>query len=245
MVFIQELNKDLAETLVTLDLLEKENEIIVISDFVDEEYLKAIISKTSMKNYKIISNETIQIREEIYKLNEIIQKEHKLVPIDQVFSVKSVGTVILGFVKGKEIMVHDELKILPNRINCQVKSLQINDKNYNSAPTGCHVGLALKNVKAEDIERGNVLTDKELDIGKIIEIEYIKNQFVNRELKDSEQIQVNCGLQVVSGVVKEISDKTLIVELNKDIVIYDKLVLINNNLNPRIYGVSKNYKIVE
>jgi selenocysteine-specific translation elongation factor len=80
------------------------------------------------------------------------------VPIDHFFNVKGVGTVILGYVTHGRIEKHDELKVLPTDRKALVRSIQKHDDDYDDAVRGDRVGLALKNVDVEQLDRGYVLT---------------------------------------------------------------------------------------
>lgn len=80
------------------------------------------------------------------------------VSIDKHFVVKGIGSVIIGFVIGKDIKKGDKLLLLPSLKQCTVKSIQIMDENKDSAITGSHVGLALNNVSESDISSNYALS---------------------------------------------------------------------------------------
>ena len=105
LVFIDEIKPEIGETLLTLDLFGVERGFIVVGEYVDVEQLKGIISNTSMKNFEILEKDYIQIREKMISIPEVEKSgEFVKIPIDHFFSVRSVGTVILGKVdKGTRI----------------------------------------------------------------------------------------------------------------------------------------------
>jgi selenocysteine-specific translation elongation factor len=73
--------------------------------------------------------------------------------------VKGVGVVVLGFVAQGTIKKHDVLKVLPTAKTTQIRSIQKHDDDADNAVTGDRVGLALKNIESEDLDRGFVLTN--------------------------------------------------------------------------------------
>ncbi|MCK7520919.1 MAG: EF-Tu/IF-2/RF-3 family GTPase [Ignavibacteriales bacterium] len=57
------------------------------------------------------------------------------------------------------IKKHDTLKVLPTEKTAQIRSIQKHDDDADYAITGDRVGLALKNIESEDLDRGFVLTN--------------------------------------------------------------------------------------
>ncbi len=80
------------------------------------------------------------------------------VVLDHAFAVRGVGTVALGFVRRGVLRVHDELRLAPLDKSVLVRSIQRFDEDQTEAPPGSRVGVALKGVEAEEIERGALLT---------------------------------------------------------------------------------------
>jgi selenocysteine-specific translation elongation factor len=79
-------------------------------------------------------------------------------PVDHVFPVKGIGTVVLGCVAAGTIHRHETLRLLPSGKEVQVRSIQKHDDDAEGASPGDRVGVALKGVEASEIERGDVLT---------------------------------------------------------------------------------------
>lgn len=80
------------------------------------------------------------------------------VVIDHAFSVRGVGTVALGFVRRGVLREHDELRLVPLDKSVLVRSIQRFDEDQTEAPPGSRVGVALKGVEPDEIERGALLT---------------------------------------------------------------------------------------
>lgn len=84
-----------------------------------------------------------------------------LIFVDRAFTVKGVGTVALGFIISGSVSVHDKLRPIPGRegLEADVKGIQINDEDYETAGRGIRVGLSLRNVEPGDLEKARWLDD--------------------------------------------------------------------------------------
>ena len=78
--------------------------------------------------------------------------------LDHAFAVRGVGTVALGFVRAGTLRAHDELRLSPLDRSVLVRSIQRFDEDQAEAPPGSRVGVALKGIEADEIERGALLT---------------------------------------------------------------------------------------
>ncbi|AEH06964.1 elongation factor Tu domain 2 protein [Methanothermococcus okinawensis IH1] len=246
LVFIDEIKPELAETLLLLDMMGVDKGSFVVGEYVDIEQLKAIISNTSMKNFEIRDKDYIKIREDMITLPQEIAGKPDLsftkIPIDNFFTVRSVGTVILGRVKKGIVKIHDNLRVYPMEHNVMVKSIQVNDKNYDEAPTFSRVGLALKGIKSEELERGMILSNGDLGVSDELTLNMKWNPYVKKELGVGEGYQVAIGLQVVSCKVIEKEKDKITLKLIKPVVYElgeEKAVLIDGSAKIRIIGVSE------
>ncbi len=245
LVFIDEINSDIAETLLALDMLNIEKGSFVVGEYVDTEQLNSIISNTSMKNFEIRDRDYIKIREDMVNLpQEIAGKPDNSfvkIPIDHFFTVRSVGTVILGRVKRGTVKIHDNLRVYPTENNVMVRSIQVNDKNYEEAPTFSRVGLALKGIKSEELERGMILSNGDLKVSDEIALNMKWNPYSKKEVAVGEGYQVVVGLQTISCKVIEKDGNTIKLKLIKPAVYEsgDKVVLLDGSAKIRILGVSE------
>jgi selenocysteine-specific translation elongation factor len=114
-----------------------------------------------------MDEDMVGLREKILEITVKLTAHHKgkahgangVVPIDHHFNVKGVGVVVLGCVARGVIKKHDTLKVLPTEKTAQIRSIQKHDDDADSAETGDRVGLALKNLDGEELDRGYVLTN--------------------------------------------------------------------------------------
>jgi selenocysteine-specific translation elongation factor len=84
-----------------------------------------------------------------------------LVYIDRAFSVKGVGVVVLGFVLGGEVSVHDELRLIPNAEGkrAEVRGIQVSDEDQTTVGRGLRVGLSLRGVELKDLDKVSWMDD--------------------------------------------------------------------------------------
>ncbi|MHA1700297.1 MAG: hypothetical protein ACTSWN_15750 [Promethearchaeota archaeon] len=203
--------------------LELKNDIIPLFAIAgitsDNEYL---LDETRSKLEKIIQGTSLKERvNEIHILkddkddfdrlkNEIVERAREgddqdanaLVFIDSAFPVKGIGTVILGVVKTGMVFSGGFLELVdpvkPSK-NVIIKSIQIQDVDHKEARRGDRVGWAIKGVKANEIDRENVLADK----GSIQTFDKIKIQFKlcrfaknNIGVNGKQQYHLAIGMQV-------------------------------------------------
>ncbi|ABR56663.1 elongation factor Tu domain 2 protein [Methanococcus aeolicus Nankai-3] len=245
LIFVDEVKAELAETLLILDMCGVSKGALVVGEYVDVNQLKAIISNTSMKDFEIMEKDYINIREKLMELPIDIagapNNDFVKIPIDHFFMVRSVGTVILGRVLKGATKIHDNLRVYPTENKAMVKSIQVNDKNYDEAPQFSRVGLALKGVKAEDLDRGMILSNGDLEVSSELTLNMKWNPYMQKEIAVGEGYQINIGLQTVSSEVIEKEGDIIKLKLLKPVVYEkgDKAILIDGSAKIRIIGVSE------
>ncbi len=107
-----------------------------------------------------------------------------LVYIDRAFSVRGVGTVALGFILSGSVSVHDQLRPVPGAtdLRADVRGIQINDQDFESAGRGIRVGLSLKGVEPMDLEKCHWLDDGSLSTSSRLSMEFVKSAFYRQEV---------------------------------------------------------------
>jgi selenocysteine-specific translation elongation factor len=139
---------------------------IILRNYIPKEKIVPLIKGTSLEKFEFINDDPNYLREQL--LAEAAKQKHAeapvgqsvgAVPVDHSFNVKGVGVVILGVVTYGIVQKHAMLNVLPSGKTAQVRSIQKHDDEFDIAGEGDRVGLALKNVEVEDVERGAVLTN--------------------------------------------------------------------------------------
>ncbi len=83
-----------------------------------------------------------------------------LLPIEDIFSIEGRGTVVTGRVERGKIKVNEEVEIVGmghDTIKTVVTGIQMFHKDLDEAIPGDNVGILLRGVKKEDVERGMVV----------------------------------------------------------------------------------------
>ncbi len=121
-----------------------------------------------------------------------------LIYIDRVFTVKGVGTVALGFVLAGKVSVHDQLRPVPgpDGLRVDVKGIQVNDIDFETAGRGIRVGLSLRGVGPEDLERSHWFDDGSFSLSDSPTFELAKSPFYRQEL-DSRDLHIQLPGEMV------------------------------------------------
>jgi len=168
---VEALNPVFGECLLMLDLAGIAEGIIILRNYITPEEVAPLLKDTLAEHYLIMDEEMGRIREifleEAEKTRSGFTKSEKIppgcVPVDHFFNVKGIGTVVLGGVARGCIRRHETLRVLPTANSAQVRSIQVHDDEADIACRGERVGLALKGIETEDLDRGYVLSsDPEL-----------------------------------------------------------------------------------
>jgi len=79
-------------------------------------------------------------------------------PIDRVFPVEGIGTVVTGTLWSGAVRPGDALEVLPSGASVRVRQVQVHDTTVEEAQAGQRVALAIHGVPRESIARGDWLT---------------------------------------------------------------------------------------
>jgi selenocysteine-specific translation elongation factor len=215
------------ECIILMDLLKPKHGIITITKTdtsnpfaVDElkAKIKNLTKGTVMESWQVLPTSTTsfegveELKEFLFKLDDQLKEEHKAlndrpvrISIDHHFNVTGIGTVILGYVKQGTVNVREKLMVYPLKQEGEVRSIQTNDIDVKSAPTGSRVGIALKNVQSKDLDRGFIISPSE-QVGDTFALNATTARFKG-EFKTGDKVHVYAGLQSSPGnVVKIVQD---------------------------------------
>ena len=157
-----------------------------------------------------------------------------IVPVDHAFNVKGVGVVILGIVVNGVVEKHATLNVLPAAKTAQVRSIQKHDDEFDVAGKRDRVGLALKNVEVEDLDRGAVLTnDPSIKTSSTLNTQASLVKYWQTPIKPGMVVHVGHWTQFITAKVDAAADTgdwrkpTLTLTLDKPLVYRpnDKAVL--------------------
>lgn len=160
-VVVDELNATFGESLVMLQCCGVDSGYFILRNYIPKEKVEPLIKGTILEKFEFLPDDANALREKL--LADAAQQKPAesntgTAPVDHAFNVKGVGVVVLGVVINGTITKHAAMKVLPGAKTAQVRSIQKHDDEFDSASEGDRVGLALKNVEVEDLDRGTVLT---------------------------------------------------------------------------------------
>ena len=149
-------------------------------------------------------------------LEPVSQQGPTRIPIDHCFDVKGVGTVILGKVAQGEVKNYDKLKLWPKGVEVLIKSIQMHDDPVEEALSPARVGLAVKGVTPDDIQRGDQLGEEgSVQLAQDIAINYLHNKFFKEKLAENQTFLASIGLQIRAAKITSLSPMKL--SLNKPV----------------------------
>ena len=164
LVVVDEVNAQFGECVLMLDAAGLKEGYFVLHNFIPQEKVAPLIKGTALEGYGFLEEDMVALRE--FFLEKAENKPSPSsgavcgsVPIDHHFAVKGVGTVVLGYVAQGTIHRHDTLHALPGKKDALIRSIQKHDDDFDVATTGDRVGLALKGIDSEELDRGFVLTN--------------------------------------------------------------------------------------
>ncbi|MEB2792652.1 MAG: hypothetical protein G5Z42_03785 [Caldisphaeraceae archaeon] len=228
------------------------NKVVVIPknkmDWIDGELL--LIANSSDSKACVVDSKNSEIKKLITasKLNievseygehciEAIENTDKgFIYIDRVFTVKGIGTIMLGFTFTK-VERHDKLIALPSMKTVEVKNIQVLDENQQSVEPKVRIGIALKGIKAEEVKGTYALIPVGKETLKKIEGSFVKYPW--NEVKQGKTYHLISNGIVVTGKVKHHSNNKLDLELSKPLPKLNRLLIVDVNLplgKPRILG---------
>ena len=76
-------------------------------------------------------------------------------PIDRVFVMHGFGPVVTGTLRGGQLVANQKIELLPGRLAATIRGLQVHNKAVEHAGPGQRVAVNLRNIKRDDIRRGN------------------------------------------------------------------------------------------
>jgi selenocysteine-specific translation elongation factor len=240
---VSKLDASFAETVVALDALGMSHGNLIFSEGVNRDLANKVLAQTVVSSYPVLEDQPMAIKEKLASF-ELKGDGPVIVQVDHSFPVKGVGTVALGVVKQGMLKRHDSLMILPQKQKVSIKSLQVNDVDVESASAGLRVGLALKDIRPEDVPRGSLLSaDASAKVLKELDVDARLSKYSPRPIGVGDQFSVNSCLnyvpaKVVSGSVQIGGQGRLKLALDKGLPLLGRRVaFVDPGLKmPRVFG---------
>jgi selenocysteine-specific translation elongation factor len=221
------IDKMLGEILIACSLLDKHT-ILTTENKIDN----------LLANIKLPSHEFSTREELIPKILSYKQKETggTRIDIDHAFPVKGVGSVVLGIVTKGKVKVHDELYHSSGKL-VTVRSIQSQDVDIQEGEQGTRVGLALKGIEHDEIEKGDLLTKQKVVKTDRIISKLTVGQISREELKIGGKYLFVLNFSYTNVTVVEINEDKVVLKLERSIAVEkgDRFLLLREKM-PRIFA---------
>ena len=229
-IAVDKIDSQLGETIVMIDQFGLKNGWIILRNYIQPEQLKPLFAGTSLENYKIIEEDAVKIREDLI---EMATAENRVAgngtcgscPIDSHFNVKGVGTVVLGSVSDGYFKKHDKMQVFPLKKEVNLKSIQKHDIDAEDGVKGDHVGLALRGIESEELDRGYVVTtDPSIKMTRKIEGKAMLVKYWPAALKEGMVLHIGHWMQLAPCRITAIDNGTdfrtpkITLEMEADII---------------------------
>ena len=185
-VVFSQMSRELGETIVMLDLLGVKEGIAITTPYTTPDQIANLTKKTAIGAYRVQERNPGILLENLKEFTPSRDASAPVVVvIDHAFSVKGVGEVLLGFVKVGTVKKYDKLRLLPLGKEVQVRSIQVQDEDVETAEAGTRVGIATKGATVEELERGSVLTaSSEVRTTSDVNLAFTKSPFYVDQVRE-------------------------------------------------------------
>lgn len=221
----------LGETILMIDSLSIKQGLIIIPAYSDTSQLQKLIEGTSLASFEMVERNVHKIIEHLEKMT--IERDLNgpaVTTVDHSFHVKGVGEVVLGFVNQGILHKHDKLRVYPVDKETIIRSIQMQDTDYDEAPAGSRVGLALKGMTVDDLKRGYVICPSDtVQTGSELRISFSKNRFYPKI--SIGRFHATIGLQSIPVSITDISDNIIVLQFEKKVCFSESQKVILLDLN--------------
>ena len=225
------LDRRFGEALIAASLLGRP---VLLTDDNDAEN---ILRGSGMSGYSVVSR--ADLFDAVRKNAQPAGEGPVRVDIDKGFPVKGVGTVALGIVSRGVIKQHDKLYHTSGKL-VTVRGLQSQDVDITSAGMGTRVGVSLKDITHEDIEKGDLLTPTLVGKASKVSVEFKTGKMAPEKVAEGAQYRLvmgfgfaDCSVIKVNGSEMELDLKAkLPAEIGQEVLLIRKAM-------PRIFAAGR------
>lgn len=209
---VDKIDSFLGETIVMTDALGVDKGWIILRNYIQPEQLAPLLAGTSLEHYEYRDDDPIKVREELIALAKAEGRQAGegscgSCPVDSHFNVKGVGTVVLGSVIDGHFRKHDKMTVFPIKREVILKSIQKHDLDAEDAVKGDHVGLALRGIESDELDRGYVITtDKSVKMSNKVEGKVSLVKYWPSALKEGMVLHIGHWMQMIPARVTAASD---------------------------------------
>ena len=200
---VDKIDSFLGETIVMTDVLGIDRGWIILQNYIQPEQLKPLLAGTCLEGYEYKEDDPIKLREELIAMAKAEAKAPGegtcgSCPVDSHFNVRGVGTVVLGSVIDGYFRKHDKMTVFPIKREVILKSIQKHDLDADDGVKGDHVGLALRGIESDELDRGYVVTtDPSVKMSRKVEGNVSLVKYWASPLKEGMVLHIGHWMQMV------------------------------------------------
>ena len=219
LLVVAELTKPVAETIATVEASTVPTTVVRGPNVGDAEIAR-ILKGGRLENAPRSSLDYPHLRELLDGWKAPSVEGDVRVPIDHYFPVKGVGAVALGVVRQGTLRAHERLRLWPTPKLVEVRSIQVHDIDRKDAGCGERVGVALKGVDADELERGQLLAPESglTAAPEVVGSGFEKCRYYRGDANAGAAVHLSHGLQVVPAVIDELGPDRVRVTADRPVV---------------------------
>ena len=221
---ISELDASIGEAMVALGCAEISRGKAIISpkegSWIDPDQVRVMLDQAGLSDWGIVDGgvDEHELRGFLFEVQDEMKRPEGpsssplILPIDQHFNVKGVGLVAIGYVQSGSIRKHDEVVILPADDIGVVRSLQVMDDDVEEAVEGDRVGVALRNLREQSLNRGCMICipgEVGLVSQEVSNFEMKAAPFQKKTLVEGEVVHASSDLQFSVGRVSSVDGDSI------------------------------------
>ena len=221
---ISELGASTGEAMVALGCAEISRGKAIISpkegSWIDPDQVRVMLDQAGLSDWGIVDGgvDEHELRSFLFEVQDEMKSPEGpsssplILPIDQHFNVKGVGLVAIGYVQSGSIRKHDEVVILPADDIGVVRSLQVMDDDVEEAVEGDRVGVALRNLREQSLNRGCMICipgEVGLVSQEVSNFEMKAAPFQKKTLAEGEVVHASSDLQFSVGRVSSVDGDSI------------------------------------
>lgn len=212
------MTRELGETIVMLDTLGISNGIALASPYATPDQIAAITKDTALNSFIVEQKDPTMIIDVLKAFHpERDTTSSAMVVVDHSFNVKGVGEIVLGFVRKGIVRKYDKLTLLPANKEVILRSIQMQDEDYDEAEAGSRVGLALKGATVDEMKRGSILCASDsVKTSKRLKLSFKKSPFYSDDVREG-AFHATVGMQAVPVTITEENATSIVIESEKPI----------------------------
>ena len=233
-VVFSQLTRELGETIIMLDSMGVTRGIAVATPYATPDQIASLTKEATIKSLQVEQREPGNLLELLNQINPVRDSNSPvLVVVDHSFSVKGVGEVVLGFVKRGTVKKYDKLTLLPVGKEVLVRSIQVQNEDWEAADAGTRVGLAIKGAALDELERGSILTaSNQVKAATKLKLSFTKSPFYVEELKEG-PYHATLGVQTNAVTTSDPKPDSITIESSNPIACGPQDIVIMLDLNAK------------